>query len=198
MKHFDENNQPISAIEKTGEMLDEKKFWSIVDKSLVDSKDQVGQLEYLMKEVEKLTPKEIIGFRLRTDKLLFDSFNSELWCAGTLMNGYCSDDGYEHFRCWIISRGKETFQKALQNPDYLIYEVIDGEKIYEFELFWYVALDAFEKKTGHILTNYIDTQKFTTNEWNYPTLNFTWSKDYPATMEKICPKLFERFYKRVI
>jgi len=69
-------------IEKTSDMLDESIFWQIVDKSNKSSNDESGQMSYLVKEIEKLTPKEIIGFRLRTDKLLYDTYNSEMWCAG--------------------------------------------------------------------------------------------------------------------
>jgi len=96
-------------IEKTSEMLDETIFWNIVDSSVKNTKNQDAQERFLVKEIEKLTPKQMIGFRLRTDKLLYDTYNSEMWCAGYIMNGGCSDDGFEYFRNWIISRGKDTY-----------------------------------------------------------------------------------------
>jgi apolipoprotein N-acyltransferase len=51
----------------TAEMLNEDKFWQIVDKSLRSTKNQDDQERYLIAEIEKLTPQEMIGFRLRTD-----------------------------------------------------------------------------------------------------------------------------------
>ena len=36
------------------------------------------------------------------------------------MNGGCSDDGFQYFRNWIISRGKEVYYAAKENPDNLI------------------------------------------------------------------------------
>ncbi|WP_272023657.1 DUF4240 domain-containing protein [Olleya namhaensis] len=180
-------------IEKTSEILDEIIFWNIVDSSVKNTKNQDGQERFLVKEIEKLTPKQMIGFRLRTDKLLYDTYNSEMWCAGYIMNGGCSDDGFEYFRNWIISRGKDTYYKAKENPDSLISEFVEGEEYYDFESFWYVALTAFENKTGKELYDYI-SDDFKTNEGNYPNFEFTWKEEEPETMKAICPKLFEKMW----
>ncbi|WP_053990802.1 DUF4240 domain-containing protein [Mangrovimonas sp. TPBH4] len=180
-------------IEKTSEMLDETIFWDIVEKSVNNTKNQDDQERVLITEIEKLTPKQMIGFRLRTDKLLYDTYNSEMWCAGYIMNGGCSDDGFEYFRNWVISRGKETYYKAKDNPDSLISEFIEGEDLYDFESFWYVALTAFENKTGKELYDFIgDDFKF--NEENYPQFEFNWEEEQPESMKAICPKLFEKMW----
>ena len=66
------------------------------------------------------------------------------------MNGGCSDDGFEYFRLWVISRGSEVYENARADPDSLI-TVADAEvpeDIFDFESFWYVALDAFKNETG--------------------------------------------------
>ena len=180
-------------IEKTSEMLDKTVFWNIVDLSIKNTKNQDDQERFLVKEIEKLTPKQIIGFRLRTDKLLYDTYNSEMWCAGYIMNGGCSDDGFEYFRNWVISRGRETYNKAKENSDSLISECINGEEYYDFESFWYVALTAFENKTGKELYDYI-SDDFKTNEGNYPSFKFTWKEEEPESMKVICPKLFEKMW----
>ena len=180
-------------IEKTSEMLDETIFWNIVDSSVKNTKNQEAQELFLVNEIEKLTPKQMIGFRLRTDKLLYDTYNSEMWCAGYIMNGGCSDDGFEYFRNWIISRGKKVYYKAKENPDSLISVFVAGEDYYDFESFWYVALTAFENKTGKELYDYI-ADDFKTNEGNYPNFEFTWKEEEPETMKAICPKLFEKMW----
>jgi len=182
-----------TQLSKTAEMLNEDTYWAIIDRSLKATNNQEDQEQFLIAEIEKISPKEIIGFRLRTDKLLYDTYTSEMWCAGYIMNGGCSDDGFEYFRCWVISRGKDTYYKTKANPDYLIHEVVENADYYEFELFWYVALEAFEHTTGVDLYNYIDNEKFTTAEGSYPEFKFTWQEENPESMKKICPKLFEAF-----
>lgn len=183
-----------TQLTKTAEMLNEDIYWSIVAKSLKSTSNQSDQEQFLIKEIGSLTPKEMIGFRLRTDKLLYDTYNSEMWCAGYIMNGGCSDDGFEYFRNWVISRGKETYYKAKEKPDNLVSEVKGNSGMYEFESFWYVALVAFEQKTGKNLYEYIDYDNFKTYESNYPPFEFTWKENDPESMKKICPKLFDKLW----
>lgn len=178
---------------KTGEMLDEDLFWEIIDKSLKNTSGQDAQEQFLIQEIKQLSPTQIVGFRLRTDKLLYDTYNSEIWCAGHLMNGGCSDDGFEYFRNWVISRGKKAYYQAIKNPDNLITEVDKDIEIYEFENFWYVALEAFSQKTGRNLYDYIDNENFNTREGQYPALMFDWEEENPESMKKICPKLYAKF-----
>lgn len=184
----------ISNLGKSSEMLGEATFWEIVEMSLKKSNGEGEQEAVLINEIAKLSPKEMIGFRLRTDKLLYDTYNSEMWCAGYIMNGGCSDDGFEYFRNWIISRGKETFYQAKENPDNLISEVSEGKDFYEFESFWYVALEAFKKRTGKDLYDYIDSESFKTSEGNYPQFEFNWEEEKPETMKAICPRLFDKLW----
>jgi hypothetical protein len=177
-----------AQLAKTGEMLDEDIFWAIIDESLKNSKAQEEQEQLLVNKIEKLTPKEIIGFHLRTNKLLYDTYTSEMWCAGYIMNGGCSDDGFEYFRSWIISRGKEVYYIAKEHPDNLISEAKNDE-MYDFEGFSYIALQAFENKTGKDLYDFIST----TQEGGYPKIVFTWQEGNPESMRKICPKLYSMF-----
>ena len=194
-KLFGRANQPAdtTGLAKTAELLDEKTYWDIVDRSLKYRNDQDQQEQFLIAEIGKLTPKPMIGFRLRTDKLLYDTYTSAMWCAGHIMNGGCSDDGFEYFRNWIISRGKQVYDKATASPDNLVSEAKEDIDAYEFETFWYVANEAFRQKTGKDLYDYIDDEKFKTNEAHYRPIQLTWQEDDPASMKKICPKLFARF-----
>lgn len=182
-------------ISLSSEMLDEEVYWGIIENSLKETHSTEDQEIFLVNEVEKLTPKEMIGFRLRTDKLLYDSYTADLWCAAYIMHGGCTDDGFEYFRCWLISRGKDTFYKAKSNPDTLIDLVKEGEDVYEFEGFWYVAINAFKNVTDKELYSYIDYDNFVTNDENYPLLNFTWNVDEPESMKKVCPVLYEKLWK---
>lgn len=182
------NNLP----EKTGEMMSEDQFWSIVAASLKAAEDQDEQEGFLVKALAKLPAKDIIGFRLRTDKLLFDTYNDKMWCAGYIMGGGCSDDGFQYFRCWVISRGKDVYYAAKENPDSLISETSedDDDDFYEFESFWHVAPYAFEQVTRRSLYDFIDHDVFKTGEDNYPGITFSWREEEPASLQRICPRLY--------
>jgi len=177
----------------TAEMLDEDKFWKVVENSRKSTSNQDAQEQYLVSEIEKLTPKEMIGFRLRTDYFLYHTYTSEMWCAAYIMNGGCSDDSFEYFRCWLISRGRDTYYNAKSNPDYLVNEVVEETEFYDFESFWYVAVNAFKRKTGKNLYDYIDNAAFKTKEGSYPQFEFNWQEENPESMKRICPTLYAKF-----
>ncbi|WP_311415363.1 DUF4240 domain-containing protein [Hoylesella shahii] len=191
-----QRKQELAELKPTAEMMNEDQFWAIVQKAVDEAGDDEDEyLEVVMHELSKLSLKEMVGFRLRTDKLLYDSYTSEMWCAGYLMNGGCSDDGFEYFRLWVISRGRKVYEAALANPDNLIDYIAEDAEVdfFEFELFWYAAIDAFEEATEADLYDYIDDDNFTTREGNYPNFEFNWDEEDPESMKNLCPRLFERF-----
>ena len=193
-----QRQQELAELKPTAEMMDEEQFWAIVQTAVDEAgDDEEAYLEVVKRELSKLSLKEMIGFRLRTDKLLYDSYTSEMWCAGYLMNGGCSDDGFEYFRLWVISRGRKVYEAAMANPDNLIDYIDDDAEMdfFEFESFWYVALEAFEEAVDAELYDYIDDENFKTCEGNYPNFEFNWEEDEPESMQKLCPRLFEKFWE---
>ncbi len=187
----------VGSLEKTAELLHEDQFWAIVERSLKFKDDQEKQEAFLVREVEQLSPKEMVGFDLRTKQLLRDSYNGDLWCAAYIMNGGCSDDGFEYFRCWLISRGRKVYEAAMANPDNLITEVAeDNGEGYDFESFSYIAQTAFENKTGKDLNDYIDNEQSAADEGGYPELVFQWKEEDPESMRKICPRLYAQCWEK--
>lgn len=193
-----QRQQELAELKPTAEMMDEEQFWAIVQTAVDEAGDDEDEyLEVVKRELSKLSLKEMVGFRLRTDKLLYDSYTSEMWCAGYLMNGGCSDDGFEYFRLWVISRGRKAYEAAMANPDNLIDYIGDDDEMdfFEFESFWYVALEAFEEAVDAELYDYVDDDNFKTCEGNYPNFEFNWEEDDSESMQKLCPRLFEKFWE---
>lgn len=180
----------------SSEMLDEESYWGIIEKSLKETTNQEDQEIFLTTVLEQLSPKEMIGFRLRTDKLLFDSYTSNLWCANYIISNGAADEGFDYFRCWLISRGKDAYYKTQENPDYLVNLVENEPRVYDFEGFWYVANNAFKNLTNKEAETYIDYENFQTTDEHYPILEFNWNVDEPKTMEKVCPVLFQKLWKK--
>jgi hypothetical protein len=56
-------------------MLSEEVYWAIIDSSH-ETTNQEDQELFLVSAIEKLTPQEMIGFRLRTDKLLLTAIQN--------------------------------------------------------------------------------------------------------------------------
>ena len=84
------------------------------------------------------------------DRTLTRAYRSDLWAAAYAAMGGCSDDGFEYFRCWLISEGRETFEAVLADPSRLIAPLRalpEGEEP-ENEGFAYVVLDVHEARFG--------------------------------------------------
>ena len=71
-----------------------------------------------------------------------------MWGAAYVIHGGCSDDGFEYFRRWLISRGRKAYEAALADPDSLAQlDVRPGPNgVWEFERIYYVAMKVFNKK----------------------------------------------------
>ncbi|MBL4755382.1 MAG: DUF4240 domain-containing protein [Flavobacteriales bacterium] len=184
-----ETVQEVVSVEQTGKMMNEDQYWMLISISLAHTSDQENQASYLTSELQELSPEEMVGFRLRTDRLLSDSHTSDLWCAAFLINGGCSDDAFEYFRCWLISRGKEAYNNAKKSADSLINQIKEGEE-YEFEEFAYIAMTAFKNETALELDDYIDYDKVETRDSSTEQIDFTWEEENPDSMQAICPKIF--------
>jgi hypothetical protein len=174
-------------LEKTSELFDEERYWSIMQRAQDETGDLDEMEEYLIREVEKLTPKEMVGFYLRTSQLEQKAYTSALWCAAYIINSGASDDGFEYFRCWLISAGKDIYYEAIENPDSLA-EVVEVGTEYEFESLTYVPITAFENKTGQDLYDYIGDFNL-----QLPEMEFDWWEEKDESQRKICPKLYAMF-----
>lgn len=174
-------------------LMSADKFWEIIELSKAD--DPQDQLDNLTDMLSALTPDEIFGFDYRLDKFLEASYNPELWAAAYIVCGGCSDDGFDSFRAWLISKGRSVYEAAIDNPDSLlaVFEQMDETDFPENEEILYATLDAYEEATGkedfyEVLDTFDDDFKILEIELN-------WDEDDPKTLELICPKLFERYYE---
>jgi len=154
------------------------KFWTILEKGKDSDEPEIG----LKKELEGLSAEEIISFQNYFDEQFSKAYHWDLWGAAYLIHGGCSDDGFIDFRYALISKGREVYSKAVENPDSL---ADLGEKVESLdnELFGYVAGEVYESKTGQGIP--IDSSSV--SEGN---MGQEWDFDDEAELRKRLPKLF--------
>lgn len=186
--------------EKISQMLDIDLYWQIIENSLIEAESLEEQEENLIKELKELTAEDIIGFRLRTEFFLYQSYTNELWCAASIMNEGCDDDGFQNFRLWLISQGKQIFTDAMMDPDNLAKYFEDGfneDDFYEFEMFGNVANEAFLSLFDKDIHDFIDYSNFEYFEEDYPEIELNWDEDNVATLQAICPRLYTIFVENL-
>jgi hypothetical protein len=96
-----------------------------------------------------MSPAEIETFARDQDDLLRTSYRWDLWGAAFVINGGCSDDGFDYFRGWLLLQGREVWNAALRDPESLAEIPLDGDP--ECEDVLYAAGKAYESATGHSL-----------------------------------------------
>ena len=128
--------------------LDTDAFWQLIDQS-ASAASAAAQLEDLRSNLRRLTPAQIVDFHTLFARFLQESYSWDLWGAAYVANGGASDDGFEYFRCWLISRGRKVFEAVRADPDALA-AVVPGDNSgeLEFEQFAYVAGEVWAEKTG--------------------------------------------------
>ena len=123
--------------------MDRDTFWKIVDNAR-SKVDDVHDIAPLVTEVlQNLEASDIIAFKQHQCDLLNDSYRWDLWAVASIINGGCSDDGFDYFRAWLMANGKDRWEAAMSVPE-TIGQWAKGDE--EFELFDYVAIKAFESK----------------------------------------------------
>jgi hypothetical protein len=126
------------------------KFWRLIERAAKSDHDPDAHVNALRAALQDLSLEEIISFEVAFRRYLNEAYTWDLWGAAYVINGGCSDDGFEYFRRWLVSKGRDVYEAALTDPDSLAQQDVqpgpDGD--WEFEEIYYVARDVFEEKGG--------------------------------------------------
>jgi hypothetical protein len=129
--------------------MDKDQFWKLIEDAKAESGGECEvQVEILMRSLMRLPLEEIIAFDEVVYELRDVAYIWKLWGAGYLINGLCSDDGFEYFRCWLIAQGQMVFEAAVKDADSLADYVAPDFADAECEDLLYVASHAYEQKMG--------------------------------------------------
>jgi hypothetical protein len=174
--------------------MTEDQFWSIIDTSLADAEgDQNAQCEAIEAALVALPPTIVLGFQAAFNRLHAKSYIEKLWGAAYVMNGGCSDDGFDYFRGWLIAQGRATFEAALADPDSLAGHIgepnADG---YEFEDMLSIAARPWMAATGRDVDAFYDALG-ALPEYVRPELAaFSWNED-DGSLARLYPRLTALF-----
>jgi hypothetical protein len=125
-------------------------FWQIIKRAAETDHDPDAHVEALRAELRELPLQEIISFEVAFRRYLNKAYIWDLWGAAYVIHGGCSDDGFEYFRRWLVSKGRDVYEVALADPDSLArLDVGPGpDGVWEFEAIYYAARQIFEEKGG--------------------------------------------------
>lgn len=124
-------------------------FWQIIDATTPHAADPDAQIAALRTRLQTEPADNIVAFEEAFQRQMQRAYTWDLWGAGYVAHGGMSDDGFEYFRRWLISKGQVVYERVLSHPDDLADLLVGNvEGVLEFEDFAYVASDVWRSKTG--------------------------------------------------
>ncbi|MEM1263912.1 MAG: DUF4240 domain-containing protein [Pseudomonadota bacterium] len=162
--------------------MDDATFWALIERARTSAASIDERPEALRNALNSLEPTDIQAFAETYAAHVYKAYTWPLWGAAYVMNGGCSDDGFDYFRDWLISTGHATYTAALADPESLA-AVADADE-FELEEFRYVAFEVYEAKTGRAM------------EPDYPPypgdpVGEPWDED---TVDQLFPKLAAKYW----
>ena len=158
-------------------------FWALIERAREGNREPDEVAEQVAAALEALSGEEIYEYLQHEAALMEQSYTWALWGAAYLANGGCSDDGFDYFRGWLLTRGREAFERALRDPDSLV-ELLPRNQDAECEDMIYIGARAYERVTGQMPQG---------PTIRLPSLGEGWDFDDDAEMARCYPRLYAQF-----
>src|SRR5579862_5998500 len=98
--------------------MNEDEFWAIIQRSLdAGTADRREQNEILASELRTLSAEQLESFGQIHEQQRQRAYTWDLWGAVYIIGGGCSDDEFWWFLGWLITRGREWFERVSNNPE---------------------------------------------------------------------------------
>src|SRR5262245_14524691 len=135
---------------------DDQRWWNLVDRARQEAGEPQARAALLVDWLSRLDVDEIVAFDRFFLERVNEAYRTELWEIAYIMNGGCSDDGFDYFLGWLVSQGKQHYLAALADPRAAAEGVNADDEPFECEEMWGVAARAFAATTGHSQETYYE------------------------------------------
>ena len=106
--------------------MNEAIFWAMVQRAHdAAGTDMDAKCVLIKAEISGLSIPDACEFARLFDSMMGRAYTHALWGAAYVINGGCGDDTFSDFRTALISRGRDSFNRALSDPDSLADEPFD-------------------------------------------------------------------------
>lgn len=132
-------------------------FWAVISRATADRPASPADVaKRAVADLATRDPEEIVAWGRHLDKVMVASGTQDLWAAAYLINGGCSDEGFDSFRGWLIAHGRDAVARSVKSPDALAdVEVVraaaDTGAVFEAEEVLSIAGEAYAQATGEEL-----------------------------------------------
>jgi hypothetical protein len=167
-------------------------FWAVIARATADRPASPADVaKRAAADLATRDPEEIVAWGRHLDKVMVASGTEDLWAAAYLINGGCSDEGFDNFRGWLIAHGREAVARSVKSPDSLaempaVRAAAESGAVFEAGEVLTVAAEAYAQATGSEMP--AGEQPVTR-----PDAGDLWDFDNEEEMQRRLPKLSELF-----
>jgi hypothetical protein len=167
-------------------------FWAVIERATADRPGSAAEVaKRAVADLATHPPDDIVAWDRHLDKVLAASVTEDLWAAAYLINGGCSDDGFDAFRGWLIANGRDVVAQAVRDPDSLadlpaVRAAADTGAVFEAEEVLAIAGEAHEQATAVALPP-------TGDSIVRPSSDTFWDFDNEDEMHRRLPRLAAMF-----
>ncbi|MFJ2774799.1 DUF4240 domain-containing protein [Streptomyces sp. NPDC087300] len=135
-------------------------FWTVIETARTDAASASGNpsqafASALVERLAATSKQTILEYQQCFDQLHGAIYRWDIWAAGYLIGGGCSDDAFMDFRAGLIAQGRQWYDRAATAPDVLaqhpdvIAAAVEGSDEALFnETVNYAASYAYERING--------------------------------------------------
>jgi hypothetical protein len=129
-------------------------FWAVIGRATADRPASPAEVaKRAAADLATRDPEEIVAWGRHLDKVMVASGTENLWAAAYLINGGCSEEGFDSFRGWLIAHGREAVARSVKSPDSLadvpaVRAAAENGAVFEAEEVLSIAADAYQQATG--------------------------------------------------
>ena len=132
-------------------------FWAVISRATADRPASPADVaKRAAADLAGRDPEEIVAWGRHLDKVMVASGTQDLWAAAYLINGGCSEEGFDSFRGWLIAHGRDAVARSVRSPDSLadvavVRAAAETGAVFEAEEVLSIAAEAYAQATGEEL-----------------------------------------------
>jgi len=143
--------------------MNEERFWRLIDACRSPGSTCGEFAERLAEKLEALDSKNIRIFQKLLYRVISRTNTWDHWAIAYIARNGCSDDEFDYFRAWLVTRGKEAHAKVV--ADYEAGADLVNEDP-QCEGLFYAARRAYENRSGKKMSRLaVEREKVRGKEW---------------------------------
>jgi len=165
-------------------------FWELIE-NVKDSETAARDIQEILRV---LPSEELVSFRWHFENLFLIAQRMSLFQAAYLLIGHCNEEIFNDFVSSLITKGKNTFEEALNDPDSIVKYCDDSnvtDDVVRYLPEW-IYKENFDQRLPDSFWN--APGKYPASEIREFPVDENWDFDNESENRKHLPKLSEIYY----